>query len=205
MVAGSTAHSPERHLRVPLQRLPSSKSSQSSSVEQPHMLSPPLQTPSRQRSPTVQVLPSEQLPVMGDRAHSPVFGSQVLLRQGSSRLVSHTTSSTWVSSHSPATQVICSNLHRLSLDATGQSASVWQGQPPAVPPHFPLAQTSSCVHSLPSSHTALLAENRQPAAGSQLSSVHELPSSHNWRMPPPHAPSRQNVSAVHELSSSHGV
>ena len=46
--------------------------------------------------------------------------------------------------------------------------------------HAPLAQVSSKVHKLPSSHALVLLVNTQPLVGEHVSSVHTLLSSQSW-------------------------
>jgi hypothetical protein len=93
-----------------------------------------------------------------------------------------------------------SNGSQPSFVQTSPSSQSGGGPPTQAVP----AQVSFVVHSLPSSHGALLAALMHPPRASQLSSVQRLPSSQLRGGPPVHVPALQWSVVVQASPSSQG-
>ena len=140
-----------------------------------------LQLPLAHVSPVVHTVPSSQplLLLTANIAHLPVLVSQVFTEHTLSPPAGQLTAVPGLVLHANVAvdlSHIGVPLHR--LPSSGQSVSLWQLHCDAPLTHLPAAQTSPVVHTLPSSHAAVLLVWTQPLPASQLSVVQPLLSSH---------------------------
>jgi hypothetical protein len=174
---------------------------------------PPTHTPPEQASPVVQAFPSLQSTLLSVNAQ-PVPGSHVSVVQRFPSL--HTNGGP--PTHAPATQVSFvvqvfpsvqeDELLKCSQPVAGLQESSVQMLPSlqsggGPPTHSPSEQASFVVQAFPSLHWALLFVNKQPCAGSQLSSVQTLASLQTSGGPPRQDPPEHVSPVVHGFPSSH--